>query len=1143
MRSGGWSLLALLLLAWNARAELVISEILLNPPGPNSPNQFIELRGTPNAVLPAGTYLLSIEGDTNGNPGVVQNLFDLSGRMVGANGFLVLLQKFHNYSPSPLASVLTNSDTGSGWGSGSSSSIGHRGENGQTELEDASCTFFLISTTNAPSIGDDIDADNDGIPDGPEYASWTILDSVGVLDNSGLGDIAYGAINFRRDSLPGRAAAASGVIVPLPFTPQYIGRSGNTTGSLATAWVASDNLGGASPVWSLGLNAGTTTNTVPPGLSGAALNHLGGPNFGAPAIPGVLLTETGGGTAVAEAGGTDTYSLALTVPPSGAVSIEITAGPQLQISTDGGTTFARSRTLNFSSTAARTVTVRALDDNVVDTAPHFSRILHVITSTLDPTSYPRSAIVPDVNVAIIENDTALLSEVKVNPPGAIDGPYEFIEIKGAADAWLTNVYLLAIDGNSSGNPGRATLVVDLTGRSLGSSGLLVVAGAGHPYNFPASVSEVLAPQLGAGSGALGNDSLSILLVASPARIEQGSDLDNGNNGILEGLPHGTILLDAVGWTDGDKNDLVYGGVDLTQATFTPDAAGRFPGNTTALSAAAWFCGDLAGSAGDSLEFDSGTVSENFPRGTVLTPGLLNNTAPVVSRLAPLSHVIGDPDNPAVTFSVRDAETSAASLVVAATSTDQSVVPDANLVITEETGGRWTLALNPVGVGYADIIVSASDGLMTGRTVMPYAASAMGRPGGHWHTGASDGSTAFAIDRDWMIVGDDENQTLRLFSRTKSGGPVVQFQMNPSLALLDLYSDGTPKEIDIEACTHAGNRLFWLGSHSHGFDGTIKTNRARLFATDLSGTGTNCTLTFVGAYQFLKVDLIAWDSNNGHGKGSNYYGLADSGAFGVDPKAPDGSGFNLEGLSMAPGNTNVGYIAFRAPLVPPASRTCALVVPVNNFATLASVGGEPGTAVFGVPIELNLGCRGIRSLEGDTNGYLIIAGPPGPADGIGSADFRLFTWTGYAIDAPEERAADLSGLNPEGIVDLPKGPWSSTNQFQLISDNGILDYYNDGIEAKHLAQRNFKKFRSDWVTLGSVVPARPILRRPLIADGILTLQWCCLAGTTYQVQYKSDLNQPTWIDLGEEVFATGTLASKSLLLGPDAQRFYRVVTVP
>jgi len=75
-----------------ARADLVINEILFNPPVGDSTNEFIELRGTPNMVLASGTYLLAVEGDANGDPGTIQNLFDLSGRRVGRNGFLVLLQ-------------------------------------------------------------------------------------------------------------------------------------------------------------------------------------------------------------------------------------------------------------------------------------------------------------------------------------------------------------------------------------------------------------------------------------------------------------------------------------------------------------------------------------------------------------------------------------------------------------------------------------------------------------------------------------------------------------------------------------------------------------------------------------------------------------------------------------------------------------------------------------------------------------------------------------------------------------------------------------------------------------------------------------------------------------------------------------------
>ncbi|MGH8245779.1 MAG: hypothetical protein ACREUU_05035, partial [Gammaproteobacteria bacterium] len=233
----------------SARAELLINEILFNPPQADSTNEYVELRGTPNSLLPAGAWLLNVEGDTNGNPGTIQDLFDLSGLRVGQNGYLVLLQKNHRYTPNPLATVVTNSDQGDGWGSGSSSSMGHRGEGGQTELENPSCTFLLVQTTNSPSIGDDLDQDDDGELDLSATNEWLILDAVGVLDSDGAGDRAYGRINFRRDKPPGNGASASAgsTVVPLPFTPSYIARNTDSNGWDRTRWVASDNLGGAPP--------------------------------------------------------------------------------------------------------------------------------------------------------------------------------------------------------------------------------------------------------------------------------------------------------------------------------------------------------------------------------------------------------------------------------------------------------------------------------------------------------------------------------------------------------------------------------------------------------------------------------------------------------------------------------------------------------------------------------------------------------------------------------------------------------------------------------------------------------------------------------------------------------------------------------
>src|SRR3954462_9790686 len=119
-------------------SQLVINEVLFNPPGPDAPDEYIELRGAPNLVIPAGTYFVSIAGDTNANPGTIKNVFDLSGRVVGPNGLLVLLQKTNSYAANTNAGVLVNTDSGLGWGSGSSSSIGHRGDNGLTDLQNAS---------------------------------------------------------------------------------------------------------------------------------------------------------------------------------------------------------------------------------------------------------------------------------------------------------------------------------------------------------------------------------------------------------------------------------------------------------------------------------------------------------------------------------------------------------------------------------------------------------------------------------------------------------------------------------------------------------------------------------------------------------------------------------------------------------------------------------------------------------------------------------------------------------------------------------------------------------------------------------------------------------------------------------------------
>ena len=1102
-----------------APAQCFINEVLFALPGPDTPNQYIELRGPPNYTLPAGTCFVAVNGAAGSSLGVVENVFDLSGRSLGGNGFLLLLQKSNTYSFSAGATALANQGNGAGFGSGSGSSIGHRGRSGRTDLPHASVTFLLIQATNLPAPGTDVDINKDGILDGAA-TNWTTWDAVGIAD--AVGDFAYGLINFAH-----AGTAVSGTVVPLSFTAGYLGRTGNTAESAAGAWVASGSLGGTAPNWTLG-----ATHTVPGAFSTLPLNHLGLPNFGAANLPGIVAIPSGGETDVFEGQGFDDYSLGLNTLPAGTVVVQLSAGAGLELSIDGSNYFATAA-MNLSDTSPHTVRVRAPLDNVIEVSPRLAFIQHSILRSDDLTQYPLSSLGPQVPVNILETEILLLNELKVNPPGTSDAPCEFIELRGPTNALLRDVYLLAIDGAAGGNPGQVKLSIPLDGVSLGGDGLLLITATNSPY--AAAPGTVLLPtdSLNRPGGGLPNGPISFLLVASPQAFSEGTDLDAGDNGVLEGLPAQSRILDAIGWRGSSTNDIVYGGAELNSNGRPPDGLGRFVTNNAPQDATAWYFGELATTNCGSLVFDSSQVSSNFPFGVVLSPGATNSSPVQMSFPGALSGVVGDPQNPGLTFWVSSFSQSPDSIVVSASSSNPNVVPDSNLTIVNGAEGQRILFLNPVGVGYATITISAAANSGIGQTAFPYAASAMGRPGGVWHTYSSDASTALAVDSQYMIVGDNEVDVLRLYDRDISGAPAAGFDFVADLGL-------TPEEhgeVNIEASTRVGNRLFFMGAHSNSNAGVTRTNRNRIFAVDLSGSSSNVVLTYVGRYDYLKADLINWDSSNGHGKGSNYYGFAASAAADVNPKAPDG--FNIEGLSMAPGSTNVAWIGFRAPIVPITNRTFALILPVLNFTALAISGGPQGSAVFGTPIELDLYGRGIRSIEGDANGYLISGGPPGDLGNYPN-DFRLYTWTGSIIDQPQQHTADLLGLQPEGIVELPPHPWDTNTLVQLVSDNGNVVFYNDGIEDKHLLEPAFKKFRSDWVQLGATAPPMPVITaiRGPIGDSAITLTWRSLGGLSYRVERTTGLSAPSWTDASGDVVAAGPFATAQLPK-PNSSEYYRV----
>ncbi len=331
------------------------------------------------------------------------------------------------------------------------------------------------------------------------------------------------------------------------------------------------------------------------------------------------------------------------------------------------------------------------------------------------------------------------------------------------------------------------------------------------------------------------------------------------------------------------------------------------------------------------------------------------------------------------------------------------------------------------------------------------------------TGASDSSAAVDVGGGYMVVADDENNTLRLYRRDASGGPVKTWDFSSKL--------GVDSEIDMEAATRVGDTVYWTGSMGNSKKGKPKPDRSTLFTTTVTGSGANTELKLGGSYHGLRDDLVKWDQDHG-----DRFGFADGTADGQVPKQIDG--FNVEGLEFAPGSSSTAYVGFRAPLVPPKKGAKALLVPVTNMDKLAKAdkadkadkkarkGAKAVHATFGEPVTLDLGGLSVRDIRRNAAGqYLIVAGSWAAEDN--SDPYALYAWDGVPDHKPVKRL-DLPTSDPggwEAVVDVPDLS-APDAKVQVITDAGSADLYGDGTEAKELPHAEWKKSRSVWFPLGS-----------------------------------------------------------------------------
>tara|TARA_R110002126_G_scaffold142037_1_gene287508 strand:+ start:32438 stop:33655 length:1218 start_codon:yes stop_codon:yes gene_type:complete len=261
---------------------IYINKLIPSPSGADLTNEYLEIRGTANMVIPSDLYFITIEGDGNSSSrGKVSEAVLLGDgtRTFGANGILALITNYTDsgtsvLTESPYKSVISSDATvieialtGTDITSSSSSAvdtttpdIGYDGN-----FIDATATYMLVTANDNPKglridgTADSTDA-NGSINDTGDHTSWTLYDSITYADDDDVdagenGEYCYGQIVYVQDNATFGSMhfiTPSATIVDFATTSDanYMLRQGAKTGHTANDWVVSANGSSSSvPNW------------------------------------------------------------------------------------------------------------------------------------------------------------------------------------------------------------------------------------------------------------------------------------------------------------------------------------------------------------------------------------------------------------------------------------------------------------------------------------------------------------------------------------------------------------------------------------------------------------------------------------------------------------------------------------------------------------------------------------------------------------------------------------------------------------------------------------------------------------------------------------------------------------------------------
>jgi len=156
------------------------------------------------------------------------------------------------------------------------------------------------------------------------------------------------------------------------------------------------------------------------------------------------------------------------------------------------------------------------------------------------------------------------------------------------------------------------------------------------------------------------------------------------------------------------------------------------------------------------------------------------------------------------------------------------------------------------------------------------------------------------------------------------------------------------------------------------------------------------------------------------------------------------------------------------------------------------------------------------------------------------------WAGaYGTSHQYIGAEDTAGGAGTWVATGP-GPHTPSSTNYAAGPDGIYMWLTRG--SWLYAKWDFSwSIRHTWsalrLTQVTATSTRPVIESVSKSGNTITLIWSALAGKTYQVQYKTNLTQTDWINLGGTTPGTYPTATASDVNPPDSRRFYRVELLP